>query len=128
MLKLYSPANMAPSAAHYSQGVEVPPEARMLYVAGQVGVTPDGVMLDGFAAQAEQAWNNVLAVLEAAGMGAEDLVHVNIYFLDKSEVATVRATRDRFLGNNKPSSTFAVVSALAQADWLYEMDAVAAKV
>ena len=66
-------------------------------------MTPDGVMLEGFAAQAEQAWNNVLAVLEAAGMGVEDLVHVNIYYLDKGEVATVRATRDRFLGDHKPS-------------------------
>ena len=127
MLKLYNPTTMAPSAAHYSQGVEVPPGARMLYIAGQVGVTPDGAMLDGFSAQAEQAWNNVLAVLEAAGMGVEDLVHVNIYYLDKGEVATVRATRDRFLGDHRPSSTFAVVSALAQPDWLYEMDAVAAK-
>ena len=127
MLKLYNPSAMAPSAAHYSQGVEVPPGARMLYIAGQVGVTADGVMEEGFTAQAEQAWNNVLTVLEAAAMGVEDLVHVNIYYLDKGEVGTVRATRDRFLGDHKPSSTFAVVSGLAQPEWLYEMDAVAAK-
>ena len=44
MLKLYNPTTMAPSAAHYSQGVEVLPGARMLYIAGQVGVTPDGAM------------------------------------------------------------------------------------
>ena len=30
MLKLYNPTTMAPSAAHYSQGVEVPAGARML--------------------------------------------------------------------------------------------------
>ena len=47
--------------------------------------------------------------------------------ISSGEVATVRATRDRFLGDHRPSSTFAVVSALAQPDWLYEMDAVAAK-
>jgi 2-iminobutanoate/2-iminopropanoate deaminase len=127
MLKLYNPTTMAPSAAHYSQGVEVPPGARMLYIAGQVGVSPDGAMQEGFAAQAEQAWNNVHAVLEAAGMGIEDLVHVNMYFLDEGEVATVRAIRERFLGDHKPAATFAVVSALAQPEWLYEMGAVAAK-
>ena len=127
MLKLYNPTTMAPSAAHYSQGVEVPPGARMLYIAGQVGVTPDGAMQEGFAAQALQAWNNVLAVLEAAGMGIEDLVHVNMYFLDEGEVATVRSIRERFLGDHKPAATFAVVSALAQPEWLYEMGAVAAK-
>ena len=125
MLKLYNPCAMAPSAAHYSQGVEVPPGARMLYIAGQVGVTADGVMEEGFAAQAEQAWNNVLTVLEAAAMGVEDLVHVNIYYLDKGEVGTVRATRDRFLGDHKPTSTLLFVSALAQPEFVVEVEVIA---
>lgn len=127
MLKLHNPVTMAKSAAHYSQGVEIPPGARTLYIAGQVGVSPAGVMAAGFEAQAEEAWRNVKRVLAAAGMGIEDLVHVNIYFLDEAKVPVVRAIRDRWLGAHKPSSTFAVVRALAQPDWLYEMDAVAAK-
>ena len=127
MLKFYEPATMAPPAAHYSHGVEVPPGARMLYIAGQVGVTPEGDMRDSFEDQAEQAWRNVMAVLEAADMGVENLVHVNIYFLPRDKAETVRAIRDRMLGAHKPSFTFAVVGGLAQPDWLYEMDAVAAK-
>lgn len=127
MLKLHNPTTMAKSAAHYSQGVEIPPGARTLYIAGQVGVSPDGVMAKSFETQAEEAWNNVKRVLAAAGMGIEDLVHVNIYFLDEGKVPVVRAIRDRMLGAHKPSSTFAVVRALAQPEWQYEMDAVAAR-
>ena len=41
-LKRHNPAEIVKSFATYSQGVEVPPNARWLYVAGQVGVNvPD---------------------------------------------------------------------------------------
>jgi len=38
------PTNVAPpmSAAKYSHSVEVPPNARWLYVSGQLGARPDG--------------------------------------------------------------------------------------
>ena len=48
------------------QGVEVPANARWLYVAGQVGVKLDGEVGSGSKAQGDQAWKNVLAVLKSA--------------------------------------------------------------
>ena len=42
MLKTRNPPTVAPPAAMYSHSVEIPPNARWLYTAGQVGVRLDG--------------------------------------------------------------------------------------
>ena len=42
MLRPFNPAGMAQPASRYSQGVEVPPNARWLHISGQIGVGPDG--------------------------------------------------------------------------------------
>jgi enamine deaminase RidA (YjgF/YER057c/UK114 family) len=52
----------------YSQGILVRGETRTLFIAGQVGIDPAGVVAPGFEAQARQAWSNLLAVLVAANM------------------------------------------------------------
>ncbi|MFI4988414.1 MAG: RidA family protein [Alphaproteobacteria bacterium] len=127
MPKHLNPAAIAKPAGRYSQAVEVPPNARLLYIAGQVGVTPDGTTLEGFAAQADQAWRNLIAVLEAAGMGASDLVRVNYYLTDAANVALARTVRDRYIKDPPPAATLAIISALASPAWLFEVEAVAAK-
>ena len=42
MLKMHNPRSVAAPIGTYSHGVEVPPGARWLHVAGQIGVRPDG--------------------------------------------------------------------------------------
>ncbi len=127
MLKHLNPATIAKPAGRYSQAVEVPAGARLLYISGQVGVTPDGTMLEGFEAQAGQAWRNLLGVLEAAGMGPGDLVRLNYYLTDAANVAALRAVRDRFLKDPPPAATLVMITALASPAWLVEIEAVAAK-
>lgn len=127
MLKTHNPDTIAPPASIYSHGVEVPPDARWLYVAGQVGVKPDGSMANGIAAQCEQTWRNLIAVLNEAGMGMPDLVRVNGYVTDKAHVAAFREARVPFLGDVRTAFTLVVVEALASDDWLVEIEAVAAK-
>ena len=78
MLKTSNPPTVAPPAAMYSHCVEVPPGARWLYTAGQVGVRPDGTLAEGFEAQHDQIWQNTLAILADAGMGPENIVRLNV--------------------------------------------------
>ena len=66
MLKKYNPEGIVKPFASYSQGVEVPPNARWLHIAGQVGVNPDGTIAGNSEKQVERAWQNVLAVLAEA--------------------------------------------------------------
>ena len=51
MLKRHNPATVVEAyGGGYSQALEIPPGARLLFTAGQVGARPDGTTADGFAA------------------------------------------------------------------------------
>ena len=126
MNKVYNPGTVAPGTG-YSHGVELAAGARVLYIAGQLGVTPDGSFARDIKGQAEQAWRNIQAVLAAAGMSLENLIKVNHYLTRKEDIAGYREVRARMLGDHKPASTLLVISALAREEALVEVEAVAAK-
>jgi enamine deaminase RidA (YjgF/YER057c/UK114 family) len=126
MLKQYIPKTVAPPFSRYSHGIEAPAGDRWLHVSGQVGVSPEGKVLDGAEAQIEQAWRNVLSVLEAAGMGPRDLVKVTTYLINRADLPTARAVRDRMLQGAEPASTLVFVAGLASPEWLVEIEAIAA--
>ncbi len=63
----HAPGTVSAPMGGYSHGVEVPAGTRLLFVSGQIPERPDGTVPDGFEAQCEAAWRNVLAVLAAAG-------------------------------------------------------------
>lgn len=128
MNKRHNPTAVAPPIGTYSHGIEVAPGARWLHVAGEVGMAADGTVPKGFEAQAEQAWRNVVAVLAAAGMGVEHLVHVNHWLVDQGHFEAYAKVRAKFLGDARPASTLMIVKALAKPEFLVEVGGVAAKV
>ena len=127
MHKIYNPPTVHAPLAAYSHAVEVSPNARWLFLGGQVGWRPDGTHPEGFDEQAEQTWRNILNVLAAANMGAEDVVRVTTYVTNVSYRDAASAARKRALGSTRPAATFLVVEALAIPDMLIEVDVVAAK-
>lgn len=127
MLKHYNPASIAPPLAVYNHAVEAPANARWLHVSGQVGIRPDGNMADGPAAQAEQTWQNVVAILADAGMTMDDVVKINSFLTSTDDIAAFREARDRHIGEHKPASTMLVVAGLARPDILMEVEVIAAK-
>lgn len=127
MTKTYSPATVAPPFSNYVHAVEVPANARWLHVSGQLGVALDGSVPAGFTGQAEQAFRNVIAILEEAGMGVADIVRVNTYLTDTADIGDYRGIRDRMLNNHATASTMLVISALAAPKFKIEIEVVAAK-
>lgn len=127
MLKTQNPDTMPPPAALYSQVVEIPANARFVFLAGQVGMRPDGTVTEGFEEQHRQAWRNCVAGLEAAGMGVEDIVRINVYATEASDIQHLAAGRAEFLGDHLPCSTWIVVKSLAQPGWVVEQEIIAAK-
>ena len=126
-MKIHNPSTVAPGAG-YSHGIELPPNARILYCAGQLGLKPDGSFAaDEIRGQAEQAWHNIGAVLRAAGMGYENIVKLTHYLTRREDIAGYREVRARFLGKLAPASTLLVIAALARPEALIEIDVVAAK-
>ncbi|MBX9802268.1 MAG: RidA family protein [Caulobacteraceae bacterium] len=73
-----------PRPKGYSNGVEA--AGRMVFVAGQIGWTPEGAFVEkGFAGQFRQTIENTLAVLAEAGAGPEHIVRMTWYVVDKRE-------------------------------------------
>ncbi|MFM7344738.1 MAG: RidA family protein [Tagaea sp.] len=129
MLKAYNPKTIAAPVGRYQHAVEVPAGARTLFLAGQVGNLPDGVVPRNIEGQAEAAWNNVKGILADAGMGLGDLVKVTVLLTDKAYVSASRAAREKAFGDIRPpASTLMVVAALASPDYMIEIEAIAAKV
>ena len=128
MLTIHNPDTIYTPVAHYGQGIEIPAGGRLLYVAGMVGMTKEGLMELGFEAQHRRIWLNTIEVLKAANMGVEDIIKLNVYSLDPADVYMVSSGRKEFLGAHIPPSTYCAVVGLARPEMLVEMETIAAKV
>jgi 2-iminobutanoate/2-iminopropanoate deaminase len=117
-----------PPPGMYSQGVVAPADGRWLHIAGQIGVRRDGSSPADFQGQAQIAWENIVAVLAAAGMDVGDLVKVNTYLVDRSHLPQFSPIRARILGEARPASTLLIVAALGRPELLVEIEAVACRV
>ena len=126
MHKQFNPGTIAAPFSRYSHGVEASGKARWLHISGQVGVRPDGTLAEGAKAQAEQAWRNLMAVLEAAGMSQAHLVKVTAFLTRSEDVGVYRDARDQVLTSARPASTMLIVAGLAHPEWLVEIEAIAA--
>ena len=126
MLKYHNPGTVAQPTVNYSLGVEVPAGARLLVTAGQIARNPDGTIADGIAAQVERTLQNLLEVLDAAGMGPANLVKMTTYLTDRAHGSVFREVRDRMIGAPAPAETMIVIAGLGRPEMLIEIEAIAA--
>jgi enamine deaminase RidA (YjgF/YER057c/UK114 family) len=103
--------------------------SRTIYVAGQVSVDVVGnVVAPGdVIGQARRAFTNVKSAVEAAGATVEDIAKVTWYVVGyRSELLPqLAAARRVVFGDHAPASTLIGVAALANPDYLIEVEAVA---
>jgi enamine deaminase RidA (YjgF/YER057c/UK114 family) len=113
----------------YTHVVEATAPARIIYLAGQLGLDRSGDLVGGagdFRAQAVQTFENLKAALAAVGAEFDDVVKVNNYLIDMSHLPIFREVRNSYLtGANKPASTTIAISGLAREGALLEIEAVA---
>ena len=100
--------------------------SRMLYIGGQDGVTAEGKLADGFAAQTEQAYKNLLEVLKAAGATQENVVKLTIYIVQGQDIREGFAAAQKAWGMHATAVSVAFVSGLALPGALVEIEAIAA--
>ena len=110
----------------YSHVVEITAPARIVYIAGQLGLKPNGDIAGDFRAQVTQAFENLKSALAAVGAGFNDVVKLNNYLVDiKANLPHYREVRDKYVNTSQPpASTTIGVPALARLDALYEVEAV----
>ena len=124
-MQTHNPSTIAAPLGAYSNGISAPGAGRWLYIAGQIGVRPDGSIATGFVDQAETAWSNLVAILADAGMTAQHLVKVTHYLVRADDLKDYNPIRSRHLDGARPASTLIIAQALARPDWLFEVEAVA---
>jgi enamine deaminase RidA (YjgF/YER057c/UK114 family) len=110
----------------YSHVVEVTGPGRIVYIAGQLGLKPDGSIAGDFRAQAVQAFENLKSALAAVGATFDDVVKLNNYLIDiPANLGIYREVRDKYINvGQPPASTTIGIPALARPDALYEVEAV----
>ncbi len=108
--------------------MEVPPGARTIYVAGQVGVRPDGSVPEDMEEQTAQAFQNIQSVLREKGMDLVDLVETRTYMISKDDMPGYRAGRAMVFGTGegapRPAAALVYVAGLAQPHWKIEICAI----
>ena len=122
-----------PAGLHEPEGyahVVVAEATRRVYVAGQVGVKPDGEVVGAdLASQTSQALENVRLALAAAGAGWEHVAKLMIYIVDfdETKMAEFGAGMGAAVesGMTPTAATLVGVQALFRPDVLVEIEAVA---
>jgi len=111
----------------YSQAVKVTGGETVLFLAGQVAYDHNGnaAHAGDFRAQARAALQAVKAQVEAGGGTMANIVKVNTYLTDIRHRTEYAAIREEFFGKKMPASTLVAVSALAQPEFLIEIEAIA---
>jgi enamine deaminase RidA (YjgF/YER057c/UK114 family) len=124
-LRFSSPASM-PKPRGYSNLVEAKGPGRTVYIAGQLGYTPDGKIASDFRGQCVQAFENVKAALADVGGDFSHVVKVTNFFTNIDDLQTYFEVRDRYVNTAAPPASTAVeISRLARPEALYEIEAVA---
>lgn len=121
MVDHINPTDVAAPLGNYTHVIRHGAGTRVI-ISGQVGVAPDGAILEGLEAQMRQAHLNLLNCLKAAGMGPEHLVKIVSLCVPKGEVAVGRKVRGEVLGTHKPASTWIEGVGLASPALLFEIE------
>lgn len=111
----------------FSQGV-LAEGGRTLYIGGQNGILPDGSLAGtDFAAQIEQAYRNILAVLKSVGASQENVVKQTIFVAKGQSLQAGFAAARKAWGDYPTAITVVTVEGLGApgAGMLVEIDAIA---
>jgi enamine deaminase RidA (YjgF/YER057c/UK114 family) len=99
---------------------------KLIELSGQVGVRMDGSVVEEPAAQIEQAFANLVAVLKGVGATPRDIVKINVFLTDAALIPVMREKRGAALGDAVPASTLLIVAGLAAPAFIVEVECTAA--
>lgn len=113
-----APAAIGP----YSQAIRA---GDFVFASGQLGLEPaTGTLREGITAQAEQALDNLSAVLAEAGGSFADVVKTTIFLADMTDFQTVNAIYAKRVSGGAPARSTVQVAALPKGG-LVEIEAIA---
>jgi 2-iminobutanoate/2-iminopropanoate deaminase len=100
----------APAIGPYSQAILTD---TMLYCSGQIPLNAQGVMVEGdVTAQTIQVFENITAVLAAAGSSYEKVVKVTVFLADMNDFAAMNVVYGQHFSVNPPARSTVQVARL----------------
>ena len=102
---------LAPPAGPFSQAIEV---GGFLYVSGQVGQEPaTGKVVDGgVVAETERIFQNLSAVLKAAGKSFDHVARAGVYLTSMNDFVAMNRIYEKHFSQPFPARTTIAVAAL----------------
>ncbi len=115
---------LAEPISHFTDAVRT---GNLLFVSGVVAVDGDGRLVGGddVVAQTRHVFENIRAVLSAAGCGFGDVVKVTIFLTDIDDRPLINPVRQEVFGSTRPASTLVEVPRLAVEGAKVEIECVA---
>jgi 2-iminobutanoate/2-iminopropanoate deaminase len=109
--------------APYSQAIKA---GGFVFVSGQLGLEPGGneMVEGGVAAQTEQVFANLRAILEAAGSSLDNLVKTTVYLQHLDDFAAMNDVYKKHVGDTPPARATVEVAKLPSGS-LVEIEAIA---
>lgn len=106
----------------YSQGIKT---GDLVFTSGQIPVAPaDGTIAGSVERQARQAFENLKAVLSAAGAGLNDVIKTTVFIRDMNDFAKINEIYAEYFSEPYPARSCVEVSKLPK-DVLIEIEAIA---
>lgn len=122
--KVISTKNAPGAIGPYSQAIEV---NGFVYASGQIPIIPEtGELAQGIEAQAKQALTNVKGIMEAAGLGMDNIVKTTVFIKDMNDFAKVNEVYATFFTSDFPARSCVEVARLPK-DVLIEVEVIAAR-
>lgn len=114
--------SQAPAAiGPYSQAIQV---GALLFTSGQIPLRADGTLLEGdIAAQTQQVFANLRAVIEAAGGTLAQVVKTTVFLKDMQDFSAMNAVYEVAFGSHCPARSTVQVARLPR-DVLVEIEAI----
>jgi len=111
-----------PAIGPFSQAMQT---GNFVFLSGQLGMSLETkALVPGLEPQIEQLFKNMMAVLDAAGLGLKDVVKTTVFLSDMNNFATLNTIYARHFGDHKPARSTVQVARLP-IDALVEMECIA---
>jgi len=116
-----------PASIHVTRGYSHAIQAgNTVYISGQVGLDRDGKLVgkDDPIAQTRQAVENIKAILDEIGAGAQDIVKMKTYVTDRENWGAILKEIGRLTAKHSPAYTTVLVNGLLLPGTIVEIEAI----